>query len=137
MQEVFLKMHRARSSFVIDSSVQAWAYAIARTTCIDRSRRRRARVEQPAGGLELDAHSERIDQGPESVSLGRALEQKIADLLLHLPETLRSAYVLVRVEGMTSDEAGAVLGISATAAKDRVHRAGNALKEGLHGTGWR
>ena len=45
LQEVFLKMHRARASFVPGGSVIAWSFAIARTTSIDRMRHRGRRPE--------------------------------------------------------------------------------------------
>jgi RNA polymerase sigma-70 factor (ECF subfamily) len=136
LQEVFLKMHRARGSFVRGGSVRAWSFAIARTTCIDRARSRRSRPEDSARPSALELASVGADGSPEDASVGLALEQHIARILLTLPESLRSAYVLVKIEGLTSGEAGEVLGASATATKDRVHRASVALRQGLSAAGW-
>jgi DNA-directed RNA polymerase specialized sigma24 family protein len=62
----------------------------------------------------------------------RVLEQQLA----MLSESLRSAHVLVKLEGMSCADAGAVLGVSTSAIKQRVHRASEDLKTALTQSGW-
>lgn len=136
LQEVFLKMHRARATFVPGGSVVAWSFAIARTTCVDRLRRDRRRPESFIEQEQLEAQADSPASSPESASAGRALESLLEQRLSGLSESLRSAYVLVKLEGLSCAEAGEVLGVSASAIKQRVHRASDDLKLGLASAGW-
>jgi RNA polymerase sigma-70 factor (ECF subfamily) len=136
LQETFLKMHRARATFVPEGSVIAWSFAIARTTHVDRLRRRKRRPEAPIEQAQLETRAADRGSDPESASNQRALEVVLESELARLSETLRSAYVLVRIEGLSSSEAATVLGASTSAVKQRVHRAMEELKLGLAESGW-
>jgi len=136
LQEVFLKMHRARESFVPGGSVVAWSFAIARTTCVDRMRRKKRRPENAMEQEQLEAHAASPTSCPESASTGRALESVLEARLQTLSESLRSAYVLVKIEGLSCAEAGELLGATSSAIKQRVHRATDELKAGLVEAGW-
>jgi RNA polymerase sigma-70 factor (ECF subfamily) len=136
LQEVFLKMHRARASFVPGGNVLAWSFAIARTTCIDRQRRKKRRPEDATERERLEQHATDATSSPESTSSGRALEQLLDHQLAALSESLRTAYVLVKIEGLSSAEAASVLGTSTSAVKQRVHRANEELKAALAHAGW-
>lgn len=136
LQEVFLKMHRARAMFVPGGNVLAWSFAIARTTCIDRQRRRKRRPEDATEHERLERHPS-VDAGsPESASAGHALEQLLARQLATLSEGLRDAYVLVKIEGLSIAESAQVLGTTSSAVKQRVHRANEELKAALAKAGW-
>jgi len=136
LQEVFLKIHRARASFVPGGSVVAWSFAIARTTCVDRMRRKKRRPEDAVEQEQLERHGGESGSCPEAASSGRALEGVLEAQLAKLSESLRSAYVLVKLEGMSCAEAGAVLGASTSAVKQRVHRATEELRAALTEAGW-
>lgn len=136
LQEVFLKMHRARTTFVPGGSVIAWSFAIARTTSIDRMRHRGRRPEDATSHDRLELHAASGSNSPEASSFGRALEDVFERQLAALSESLRSAYVLVKMEGLSCAEAGEVLGASTSAVKQRVHRAGEELKAAAAEAGW-
>ena len=136
LQEVFLKMHRARASFVPGGSVIAWSFAIARTTSIDRMRHRGRRPEDATAHERLELHAAGVSDSPEASSFGRALEDVFERQLGALSESLRAAYVLVKMEGMSCAEAAAVLGATTNAVKQRVHRATEELKAAAAEAGW-
>jgi len=136
LQEVFLKMHRARGTFLEGGSVLAWSFAIARTTSVDHIRRRRRRPEDVSAPEHLEAHASVSAASPESSYVGRALEETVDRELGRLSETLRVAYLMVKLEGLTCAEAGSALGVSTSAIKQRVHRAGEELKAQLSASGW-
>lgn len=136
LQEVFLKLHRARESFVPGGSVVAWSYAIARTTHLDRIRRRKRRPEAPLEAAQLETRAADGSTNPESTAAQRALQQVFENELARLSETLRAAYVMVKIEGLSCAEAGSVLGASTSAIKQRVHRASEQLKAALVSSGW-
>lgn len=136
LQEVFLKMHRARATFVPGGNVLAWSFAITRTTCIDRQRRKRRRPEDATERERLELHAASDISSPESASSGHALEQLLAARLDLLSESLRTAYVLVKIEGLSVAETAQVLGTTGSAVKQRVHRANEELKTALAKAGW-
>jgi RNA polymerase sigma-70 factor (ECF subfamily) len=136
LQEVFLKLHRARGSFAPGGSVVAWSYAIARTTQLDRMRRRARRPESPLEAEQLDSCGAQDAENPESLSSERDLALMLETELQRLSETQRSAYVLVKLEGMRCADAAEVLGVSINAVKQRVHRASEQLKSALVAAGW-
>ncbi|MET0385987.1 MAG: RNA polymerase sigma factor, partial [Polyangiales bacterium] len=136
LQEVFLKLHRARASFVPGGSVVAWSYAIARTTQLDRLRRRKRRPEAPLEAAQLETRAAQPGSDPESAAAQRALEAVFEKELGELSETLRAAYVMVKLEGLGCAEAASVLGVSTSAIKQRVHRASEQLKAALQASGW-
>ena len=56
--------------------------------------------------------------------MGKSLERAI----LALPDSLRAAFVLRDIEGLSTKEAAAALGIAESALKVRLHRARTALR---------
>lgn len=136
LQEVFLKMHRARSSFAPTGSVLAWGFAITRTTWLDRQRARRARREDPAEHADLEHRSDTTLACPESSCSGQGLERALERELMRLSEALRAAYILVKLEELSCAEAAAVLGTSVSAVKQRVHRACCELQKAFDDADW-
>lgn len=137
LQEVFLKVHRARKTFTEGGSVTAWAFAIARTTCWDRRRYLGRRPEASVDPSQLERQPTLARAGcPESAFWARTLARLLDEELEQSTETLRAAYVLVKLEGLSCREAGELLGATDVAIKQRVHRASEALKPALTAAGW-
>jgi len=65
----------------------------------------------------------------------RHLERRLQQRLDALPETQRTAYQLVKQEGLSLKRAAEVLGTSVTAVKLRTHRAYKALRAVLREEG--
>jgi RNA polymerase sigma-70 factor (ECF subfamily) len=128
LQEVFLKMHRTRTSFVDSGGVFAWAFTIARTSHLDRVRYQRRRPETATVHQKLEQHPANDVGRPDKVWYLRALTAEWTRELAQLSETLRAAYVLVKLHGMSCTDAGAALGVSIDTVKQRVHRATLSLK---------
>lgn len=127
-QEVFLKIHRARATFVDSGSVFAWSAAIARKTHVDlvRYRARRPETLLPSHLLDLAPPSRTLS--PEAPLLQRDLEREIEHRLGLLSETLRVAYDLVKIRGRSYADASQTLGAPVDAIKQRVHRASVELR---------
>ena len=132
VQQTFLQIHRARGSFIRGAPVMPWALAIAKRLMIDGTRRRRlelgvfrhASADDERRGYEPSATTATADE----VLDGRRLEERVQQQFDALPETQRSAYGLVKLEGLSLKAAAQVLGISVTAVKLRTHRAYVALR---------
>jgi RNA polymerase sigma-70 factor (ECF subfamily) len=130
-QEVFLKIHRARATFIDSGSVFAWSSAIARKTHVDlvRYRARRPETALPANLLELQPPSGALS--PEAPLLQRDLEREIERKLGLLSDNLRVAYDLVKIRGQSYADASVTLGAPIDAIKQRVHRASEEIRAGV------
>lgn len=128
-QETFLRAWRGLPSFGGRSSFATWIYRIV----VNETNRRLAR--QPAASPQsLDAlERDLVDPAPgpagaaEQAELSAILEQAIAIL----PAEQRSVLVLRDIEGLSTREAAAVLGLREGAFKSRLHRARMAVREQL------
>jgi RNA polymerase sigma-70 factor (ECF subfamily) len=138
MQQTFLQIHRARGSFIPGAPVIPWALAIAKRLMIDRARRQRVElgifVHAPADDDRVKSQAT-ASAAPGDVLDARRLERRVQQRLDALPETQRTAYQLVKQEGLSLKRAAEVLGTSVTAVKLRTHRAYQALRAVLREEG--
>ncbi len=128
VQQVFLNMCRARYRFVAGSRVEPWVYAIARRLIVDWIRAR--------GGHTLVANvdtlfSATFDESPEGITQARELEAALRRGLQQVPAPMREAFLLVRVQGLSSHDAAAILGTTVAATKLRAHRVAMKLRAQL------
>jgi RNA polymerase sigma-70 factor (ECF subfamily) len=129
MQQTFLQMHRARGSFIPGAPVMPWVFAIAKRLMIDAARRQRVELS-----LFVHAPADDARMTPEPTAAAdvvldaRRLERRVQERLDALPETQRSAYRLIKQDGLSLKQAAEVLNTSVTAVKLRTHRAYRALR---------
>jgi RNA polymerase sigma-70 factor (ECF subfamily) len=124
-QDVLLTMHRVRHTFEPGRAFEPWFYAIARSRFIDHLRRRRRR-----GDLEVPG-----DDVPEAVAEAEVRDwDQCLEVLEALPESQREAFSMLKIEGLSVEEAAARAGVTAAALKVRAHRAYGALRRALLGS---
>jgi RNA polymerase sigma-70 factor, ECF subfamily len=113
-QDTFLAMHRARHSYQPLRPIEPWIFAIARNVAADYGRRhvRRARHE-----ILTDVTPETVNE-PE-----RDSNPRLETILGTLPIRQREALQLLKVQGLTVNEAAARAGTTPGALKIRAHRA--------------
>jgi len=132
MQQTLLHMHRARGSFIPGAPVMPWACAIARRLATDRARRRRVEqrlfAETPADDDRIQYDTTVVTVAADDLLHTRRLAWRIQQRIDALPELQRTAYRLLRQEGLSLKRAAEVLGTSVTAVKLRAHRASLALR---------
>jgi RNA polymerase sigma-70 factor (ECF subfamily) len=131
VQETFLRMHRARSTFARGGAVLPWAYAIARNVHTDHARAARLRETER---LPSDPGPEAIDRtaaDAESSAIAAETARAVERVLARIPSAQREAFVLLRYEGLSVQDAAAIVGTTATAVKLRAFRAYEALREEL------
>ena len=133
VQETFLRMHRARGSFIPGSAVVPWAYAIARNCFVSHARSLKARAAR--NSLDISDHD--VPAGLESNAEEAAAVRQSAELvertLARMSVTNREAFVLIRFEGQSVAEAAQILGASEGAVKLRAFRAYEILRAALDG----
>src|SRR6185369_16440135 len=124
-QDVLLTMHRVRHTFEPGRAFEPWLYAIARSRFIDHLRRRRRR-----GDLEVCG-----DDLPEAVAgQHEAGWSRVLEVLDALPESQREAFSMLKLEGLSVEEASRRAGVSVSALKVRAHRAYGALRRAMLGS---
>jgi RNA polymerase sigma-70 factor (ECF subfamily) len=129
LQQTLLQMHRSRGSYIPGLPVMPWAFAIARRLFIDELRHRKVDALSSARGIE--AGDRVTPTGPEAEALGREMAELVEAELDRIPEAQRTAFELLRVEGLSQDEAAQRLGTTVSAVKLRAFRAYAALRAAL------
>lgn len=134
VQEVFLRVIRARAEYRPEARFSTWLYRIAFNLCANENERRRAAfsLDHAPGDFaegRPDEHSPAPGEALERQDLVRGVRSAIAAL----PPRQRMALVLAKYEGLSYEEVGKVLGISEKAVKSMVHRARETLRVRLSG----
>jgi RNA polymerase sigma-70 factor (ECF subfamily) len=135
-QETFLRIHRARGGFHRGGAALPWAYAIARNAWIDHTRSAKARRALPLATSDRESDpghdpGSGPDDDAEAVAIAREVAARVEVVLAGLPTNQREAFVLLRYERMSVQQAAEVLGATPTAVKLRAFRAYEALRAAL------
>ena len=132
VQEVFLRVYRARDRYTPDARFSTWVYRIATNLALNELRRprRRGRHESPdeEGGPDLVAEA----TGPDDAADARREAGRVLADLEELPEKQRAALCLSAIEGLSYAEIAEALEVTESAVKALVHRARSALADRMH-----
>lgn len=123
-QEVFLRAWRGLARFEQRAQFSTWLYRIAFNEAQrSLSKRRPAPVEpEPDGEDPVALIPECPGLGPASQALDREFDAVLREALAQLPREWRVAVVLRDIEGLSTQEAAGVTGVSPAAFKSRLHR---------------
>ncbi|KAF2989852.1 RNA polymerase sigma factor CarQ [Methylocystis sp. MJC1] len=135
VQEILLSVHTVRHTYDPERPFMPWLMTIAARRTIDAARRQASR----------NANETAVDVLPETFSRDDAKsDQEIADdqaflrrALAQLPDGQREAVELMKVKGLSLQEASVVTGKSVASLKVSVHRAIKAMREFTKKEGWR
>ena len=140
LQDAFLRLHRARASYLSGANPLHWAFAIARSASLDRLRYWRRRPENLGEAADVaDDETLQADDvtRPEAELQANDLWLVVTRELAKMSEKNRVAYILLREEGLSVKEAAAVLGTTADVVKQRAHRAYQQLRSAIDVAGWK
>jgi RNA polymerase sigma-70 factor (ECF subfamily) len=124
VQRAFVKGFKKLSSCRDPERVGAWLFRILANLCKDYVRSPR-RTDVPVATI---AEAVRSDSDPESDAEGSEIRSRVWGALEALTPEQREAFVLKHVEGRTYEEIAAVMDLSVSSLKMRVHRAREALR---------
>jgi len=136
VQEAFLNAFKSLNRFEGTSKLSTWLHRIAVNAALMKLRTRKRKPEQSIetmlpSFLEDGHHEERfaswdepVDKALERAETRELVRQKIDEL----PDSYRTVLVLRDIEGLDTEEAAKMLGLSPNAAKIRLHRARQALR---------
>jgi RNA polymerase sigma-70 factor (ECF subfamily) len=136
LQETFINACQAAEEFEGRSSLGTWLYRIATNNGLMRLRRKKTPTVpldvRPADEADFrPVQLQTWDWNPEAVTLTGELRNVMDQAVARLPDTLRAAFVLRDLEGLSTKEAAEALGIAPGTLKVRLHRARLMLREEL------
>lgn len=123
-QDAFSKALLALRGSEAEIELRPWLYRIVRNTALNDLRDRGPVAEQLSETL----------AGAASAAAAVEAREELADLVKRLgalPEPQRAAIVMRELEGLSHEEIAAALGVSGGAARQAIHRARTALRDGL------
>ena len=136
VQDAFLSAFRSLDGFQGDALVSTWLHRIVVNACLMKLRTKRRRPEESIedllpGFLEDGHQAQPAAQWKESGD--DLLEREETRTLVRacidrLPEAHRTILILRDVEELDTDETAALLGLTSSAVKTRLHRARQALR---------
>jgi len=125
-QEILISLHRARHTYDGQRPFAPWLFAIAKFRLQDHLRRLYRDKLRHAGDI-----TDMADFLAAPVTQDGAGSEYIKETLSHLPKKQAMILELIHVEGLTSEETGQRIGMSATAVKVAAHRAYKQLRKKL------
>ena len=138
MQDVLLKTCRYAATIRKPDEFDAWVYRTSRNACLMRSRRHAGEPEEllsidpwgrVAGGREIGPPVTTCDQ--EVRLMRECVRARVGRSLRELDRSYRKVLLLRDVEGLSTKQAAAALGLSEANIKVRLHRARRLLRRGL------
>jgi RNA polymerase sigma-70 factor, ECF subfamily len=133
LQQTFMKLHKARATYVRGADPVPWIYSIAHRTFLDEARRQKRAVVRVGEGDDLPEQQADISgEPPDRRDEPRAdpeLVKATLDALAELPEQQREAVVLTKLDGKSVAEAAEIAGTTVGAMKVRAHRGYEALRK--------
>jgi RNA polymerase sigma-70 factor, ECF subfamily len=139
LQEVFLRVIKARAEWKGEAKFTTWVYAIARNLCVDHARRA---VHRDARSL--DAPTRRDDDGEtlhdhlasptrdaEGLASDGQVRARVDQAIAALPADQREVFLLREVMDMPFAEIAAVVGAPEPTVKSRMRYALERLREAL------
>lgn len=136
-QEVFIKVWKHLPSFRGESGFATWLYRLTDNTAIDLLRREKKR----RGDSSLDDEESfcvlPADPAPtpHQAAEQKELQQAVADGLRQLSEEHRQVLVMREINGLSYEEIGDILGLTAGTVKSRIARARISLAKFLQKPG--
>jgi RNA polymerase sigma-70 factor (ECF subfamily) len=129
-QDVLMKVYRKIDAFRGDAALSSWIYRITFNAAM--SRLRTARFSRPAEVhvTEIETESkERLTAEPadwtslaDDQVMRMELRKKLIEALTHLPTVYRVPVLLRDIQGLSTEEASAVLRVKPQTLKSRLHR---------------
>ena len=131
MQQAYLNAYQHLHQFAGDAQFSTWLTRIAVNEALGRLRKRTRALDQGTEHVDIslvESDTPDPEQQASHSELRDVMEREVAAL----PDAFRVVVVMRDVEGMSTSETAACLGISEDLVKQRLHRARAMLRENLY-----
>ena len=131
VQDTLLRAYRSIDRF--DGRYpRAWLLTIMRNAQINRVRRKRPSLMQdPEATLAVVANTDSDGQTPESAVIDHTFDSAVERSLNAIPDQFREAIYLVDIDGLSYNEAAAVLDVPVGTIMSRLHRGRKLIRNDL------
>jgi RNA polymerase sigma-70 factor (ECF subfamily) len=139
LQEVFLRVIRAKDRYQRTARFTTWIYTIARNLCVDESRRQKFRrtlpLEAKRRGSDnslsiLDVtHAKQV--GTDAASEAPKIRKRVAAAIQNLPDDQREVFVMRQFGGLSFKQIGEAVGAPENTVKSRMRYALEKLRGDL------
>jgi RNA polymerase sigma-70 factor (ECF subfamily) len=138
-QDVLMKVHRKIGAFRGDAALSSWIYRITFNTAMSRLRTNRfsrprevqvAEAVSDAGEVTQQEPADWSSLADDRVLRGE-MRLRLIDSLTHLPEVYRIPVILRDIQGLSTEEASAILKVKPQTLKSRLHRGRLILRQHL------
>ena len=135
VQDTMLRAYKAILNFD-GRHPRAWLLTIMRNAQINRVRRKRPELlRDPDTTFDQQANEPGGEKGPEAVVEDATFDAAVESALDRLPEKFRHVIDLVDVQGLSYNEAAAVMDVPTGTVMSRLHRARTKIRTELERTG--
>jgi RNA polymerase sigma-70 factor (ECF subfamily) len=141
LQEVFLRVIRAKDRYQRTAKFTTWIYTIARNLCVDESRRQKFRrtipLEHKRRGSSGDEGLSVLDTTPakqvgtDAESEAPKLRERVAAAIANLPEDQREVFMMRQFGGLSFKQIGEAVGAPENTVKSRMRYALEKLRTDL------
>jgi RNA polymerase sigma-70 factor (ECF subfamily) len=136
VQEAFVKLMAGADRIEGRSRLATWLYRVAYNASMDRLREQKKLAPVPPdeddeAALPMPTTLAEFGRSPEAMLRDAEMRHALDEAIQSLPPSLRAAFLLRDVEGLTTAEAAEALGLTETNLKVRLHRARLLLRERL------
>jgi len=141
LQEVFLRVIRAKDRYQRTARFTTWIYTIARNLCVDESRRQKFRRTLPLeakrrgrsedGGRSILDVTEAAQVGTDAASEAPKIRDRVADAIANLPDDQREVFVMRQFGGLSFKQIGEAVGAPENTVKSRMRYALEKLRGDL------
>lgn len=141
LQEVFLRVIKAKSRYEQTARFSTWIYTIARNLCVDESRRaafrRTVSLDATRPGKDGDERGAMIDSTAadqvdvDDEAMGPRIQARVAAAVDRLPDDQREVFLMRQLGGLSFKEIGEVVGAPENTVKSRMRYALEKLREEL------
>jgi RNA polymerase sigma-70 factor, ECF subfamily len=136
MQDALLKTYLHVGTIREPDAFRTWLYRTVRNACLTKRRRRSGEPRRVTSMEQGEAGEAPIDvadpaPGPEALAFNAKLGERLRDALHALPPPFRVVVLLREVQGLSTRETAAAMGISEDNVKTRLRRARNLLRDRL------
>jgi RNA polymerase sigma-70 factor (ECF subfamily) len=138
-QDVLMKVHRKIGAFRGDAALSSWIYRITFNTAMSRLRTNRYSRPREVQAADVVTEAGEVSQ-PEPADwssladdrvLRSQMRMRLIDALTLLPEVYRVPVILRDIQGLSTEEASAILKVKPQTLKSRLHRGRLILREHL------
>jgi RNA polymerase sigma-70 factor (ECF subfamily) len=142
LQEVFLRVIRAKDRYQRTARFTTWIYTIARNLCVDESRRQKFRRTMPLeakrrgrgedSGLSVLDVTEAGEVATDSASEAPKIRERVAAAIQNLPDDQREVFIMRQFGGLSFKQIGEAVGAPENTVKSRMRYALEKLRGDLH-----